>query len=607
MYNDTPPSVFGSYEFYSGPLRFAAIIRAVLALVASAMVAACTTLIEPESGGTRSVSAEQFGPVTNAMLTDPPASSWLMYRGNHSSWGFSALDQVNTKTVKDLAMAWSVGMDSGSNQTTPLVHDGRLYLAHPKDVITAHDAATGDLIWEYRHDRRSEIWGPGEITRAIAIYDDKIFHATSDARIIALSASTGEIVWDTSVGDPKWITHSSGPIVAGGRVFTGRTCGYKSPARCFIAAHDAKTGQELWRTEVIPKPGEPGDESWNGLPYSERIHGSVWMVGSYDSDLDTLYWGTSGPAPSPEVLRGGRKADMLYTNSTLALDPATGKIKWYVQHLPRDNWDIDHVYERILVDAEVRPDAEATWKQNSDLPTGEQKLLTGIPGKTGIVWTMDRQTGDFYWAKQTIFQNVVTDIDPATSKVSINEDLVATELNGEPDFVCPSLAGGRDWPAGAYNPKTRAMFMPMMTLCMNVSAGSKDPRYRLNPELALAPNTDKVGRLEAIHVETGETLWANESQHGVMTVLATGGELLFAGDSQRRFRAYDQDTGEVLWERILGGPVTGTPISYAVNGDQYIAVSVGGGGGAINAWTFMSKDRTTRQGGNTLYVFKLPN
>ena len=140
---------------------------------------------------------------------------------------------------------------------------------------------------------------------------------------------------------------------------------------------------------------------------------------------------------------------------------------------------------------------------------------------------------------------------------------------------------------------------------MNVSAGSKDPRYRLNPQLALAPNTDKVGRLEAIHVETGETLWVNESEHGVLTVLATAGDLLFAGDSQRRFRAYDQNTGAVLWEKILGGPVTGTPISYAVNGEQYIAVSVGGGGGAINAWTFMAKDRTTRQGGNTLYVFKL--
>ena len=598
-----------------------ALCQATVAGLAAILLSGCATHVLADEPGTRTEptsdtietppveieQAESLGPVTEAMLISPPPGSWLMYRGNHASWGYSALDEINTETVKDLTMAWSVGMDPGSNQTTPLAHDGRLYLAHPKDVITAHDATTGDLIWEYRHEAIAERWGPGEITRAIAMYDDKIYHAASDARIIALSATTGEIVWDTSVGDPSWITHSSGPIVAGGRVFTGRTCGYTAPARCFIAGHDAQTGEELWRTDVIPKPGEPGDESWAGLPYEERIHGSVWMVGSYDTELDTLYWGTSGPAPSPEVLRGGRKADMLFTNSTLALDPATGAIKWYVQHLPRDNWDIDHTYERILVDADVRPVADATWKRSADLPTGEQKLLTGIPGKTGIVWTMDRRTGEFYWAKQTIFQNVVTDIDPATNKVSINEALVATELEGEPDFVCPSLAGGRDWPAGAFNPMTQAMFMPMTTLCMNVAAGSRDPRYRLNPDLALAPNTDNVGRLEAIDVETGETLWVNETRHGVLSVLATGGDLLFAGDSQRRFRAYDQNTGAVLWEKILGGPVTGTPISYAANGDQYVAVSVGGGAGAINAWTFMSNDRSTRQGGNTLYVFRLPS
>lgn len=150
------------------------------------------------------------------------------------------------------------------------------------------------------------------------------------------------------------------------------------------------------------------------------------------------------------------------------------------------------------------------------------------------------------------------------------------------------------------------MFMPMMTLCMNVSAGSKDPRYRLNPDLAPAPNTDRIGRFEAINVVTGETLWVNETQFGVLSVLATGGDVLFAGDTQRRFRAYDQGTGETLWETILGGPVTGFPISYAVDSQQYVAVAVAGGGGAINAWVGLSGDRTARQGGNTLYVFKLP-
>ncbi|MEM9740782.1 MAG: PQQ-binding-like beta-propeller repeat protein [Pseudomonadota bacterium] len=576
-------------------------------ILAAAALAGCAVSETGIAAPTYSaIDTETVGPVTSDVLVAPPSSSWLMFRGNHQSWGFSALDQIDRENVGSLELAWAVGMDPGSNQTTPLVHDGRLFLAHPHDVITAHDARTGDLIWEYKHEATAEPWGPGEITRNIAIYNDKIFHSASDARIIALDANTGEKVWDTSVGEPAQITHSSGPIIADGRVFTGRTCHYKAPARCFIAAHDAETGEELWRSNVIPKPGEPGDESWAGLPYEDRVHGSVWMVGSYDTELDTLYWGTSGPSPSPEILRGGRSGDLLFTNSTLALDPATGETKWYVQHLPRDNWDIDHTYERILVDAEVRPNSNATWRQTPDLPEGEQKLLTGIPGKTGIVWTMDRETGEFYWAKETIFQNVVSDIDPESGTVTINDNVVATEIEGAPDFVCPSLAGGRDWPAGAYDPGSKTLFMPLMTLCMNVMASPKDPRYGLLPQLLPAPNTDKIGRLEAFDIETGETRWVNETRFGVLSVLATGGDLLFAGDTQRRFRAYDQSTGETLWETILGGPVTGFPISYGVDGEQYVAVAVGGGGGAINAWVSLSGDRTTRQGGNTLYVFKLP-
>ncbi|MEO0465655.1 MAG: PQQ-binding-like beta-propeller repeat protein [Pseudomonadota bacterium] len=559
---------------------------------------------EPSAPATAAVPA-LTGPVTNAVLENPPASDWLIYRGNYGSWGFSELDQIDRDTVHDLELAWSVGMDDGTNQTTPLVHDGTIYLPHPKDVITAHNATNGDLIWAYKHERVAEAWGSGDITRNIAMFDGKIFHATADARIIAIDTQTGDLVWTAIVGDPALTTHSSGPIVAGGRVFSGRVCRYAPPARCNIQAHDAQTGEELWRTDVIAKPGDPGDESWAGIPYEERAHGSTWMAGSYDAELDTLYWATSGPTPSPEVLRGGAPADMLYTNSTLALDPATGEVKWFVQHLPRDNWDTDHTYERILVDAEVRPSEEDVWRINPDLPEGERKLITGIPGKTGIVWTMDRETGEFYWAKETTLQNVVADIDPETGLVTINEDKIATEVEGEPILVCPSMAGGRDWPAGAYNPGSKVMFMPMLNLCMNAIASPKDPRYGVIPDFVRTPGEDMLGRLEAIHVETGETLWKNDSPYGVLATLATQGDLLFAGDTNRRFRAYDQDTGEVLWEKILGGAVSGFPITYSVDGEQYVAVAVGNGGGAVGLWTMLSGDRTNRQSGNALYVFKL--
>lgn len=580
--------------------------KARLSVGAGALVAlvGCAAI---ENGTATAQSAEpELQPiiVSNAELENPPADSWLMWRGNHKSWGYSALDQINRETISDIALAWSVVMDPGSSQPTPLVHDGVLYLPNSKDHITAHDATTGDLIWSYRHERTGEVWGSGDITRNIAIYNGKIYHAAGDARLVALDAKTGELIWDTPTGDPEITTHSSGPIVANGRVFSGRVCRYAPPARCNVMAHDAETGEQLWKTDVIPSPGEPGDESWNGIPFEERAHGSTWLPGSYDAELDTLYWPTSGPAPSPEAMRDNIPADMRFTNSTLALDPATGEIKWDVQHLPRDNWDTDHTYERILVDVEVRPDADSVWKVNPNLPEGTKKLITGIPGKTGIVWTMDRETGEFYWAKQTTHQNIVADIDAETGKVTVNEDVILTEIEGDPKLVCPSMAGGRDWYAGAYSPESKTIFMPMLNLCMNVVASYKDPRYGLLPEFVKTPDEEYFGRLEAINVETGETRWIHQAEHGVMSVLTTGGGLVFAGDTNRRFRAYDQDTGEIVWETVLGGPVSGFPISYGVDGEQYIAVPTGSGG-AVPLWAMLSGVRSLPPGGNALYVFKL--
>ena len=545
----------------------------------------------------------EIPPVSEKDLQASPSKDWLMWRGNYGNWGFSPLKQITTKNVSNLGLAWAIGIDPGSNQTTPLVHKGVMYLAHPKDVITAHNATNGDLLWEYRRTHTVPPWGPGMITRNIAISGDKIFHATYDAAVIALDKNSGKLVWESRVGDPAEITHSSGPIVAGGRVFTGRACGYKDSGGCFIAAHEAETGNELWRRYFIPKPGELGDDTWGGLPFDERKHVGAWLPGAYDAELDILYWGTTGPAPSPEILRGGQPADMMFTNSTLALNPASGEIKWHFQHLPRDNWDVDHAYERILVDASVTPSSEHTWVRNPSLPDEKAKLMTGIPGKTGIVWTLNRETGEFYWAKQTQYQNVVTAIDADTGRVSINEELIATEIDGEPILVCPSLAGGRDWQAGAFHPNSGLMVMPMHNICMKTSAKT-DPRYGLKiAALLKTPGEEMVGRIDAIHVETGETAWSIEQPHGAMATLTTAGGLLFAGDLDRRFRAYDMKTGETLWEISLGGAISGFPISYEVDGVQYVAIAVGGGGGGIPAWSFVSGITTTRPGGNTLYVF----
>ncbi|MEM1261722.1 MAG: PQQ-binding-like beta-propeller repeat protein [Pseudomonadota bacterium] len=546
--------------------------------------------------------------VTDDMLESPAAEDWLMFRANYQSWGYSELNQITKDNVKDLSLAWIWPMEPGTNQATPLVHDGVMYLPHPGDVLTAHDATSGDLIWEYRREKPEKVHSSGDRTRNIAIYGDKIYHATMDAHIIALNKDTGELVWESSVGNPVDVSHSAGPIIADGRVFSGRTCGFSKPGGCFVAAHDAETGEELWRVYVIPKPGEPGDETWGGLEWERRIHAGVWMVGSFDPELDTLYWGTSGPAPAPETLRGSGDGAMLYTNATLALDPATGDKKWYFQHLPRDNWDMDHTYERMLVDAEVRPNADSVWVSNPSLPTGTQKLMTGVPGKTGIVWTLNRETGEFYWAKQTVKQNVVTAIDPTSGAVTINEAVIPTEQSADYGIVCPAIFGGKDWPTGSYDPRSKVMFIPSFNTCMDVAAGDQDPRYQVTIKgFPMPEGKDRFGRLDAINVETGETLWKYEQPSPLYSVLATAGELLFAGDFGRRFSAFDATTGEIIWQTVLGSPVSGFPITYAIDGEQYVAIATGGGAGVAGAFALLTGDRTSNGKGSAMVVFKLPS
>ena len=318
-----------------------------------------------------------------------------------------------------------------------------MYLTHPKNFIQALDARNGDVLWEYRRHLPA---GTISVLRNIAIYDDKLIIATADAHLLALDARKGDVVWETRVGDYKKFSHTSGPIVAKGKVFTGRSCLIKNalPGGCFIAAHDVNNGKELWRRYLIPRPGEPGDESWGGLPMEKRIHLGAWGVGSFDGDLNLLYWGTSVPAPTAAVHRGTVGHDLLYANSTLALDGDTGEIVWYFQHLPRPNWDLDHTFERILVDSELRPNMQATWEQNPRIQPGAKcKLMTGIPGKTGIVWTLDRATGEFLWAKETVQQNVIRGIDSETGRVTVNESLIPKHMDEAYDLACPSPYGGK--------------------------------------------------------------------------------------------------------------------------------------------------------------------
>ena len=571
-----------------------------LAALGGALAVPAAAQAQPES---------DFTPVTDEMLQDPAPGDWLMWRRTLDGWGYSPLDQIDRDNVGDLRMVWTRALTEGRQQGTPLAYGGVLYMPNPADVIQAIDAVTGDLVWEHRREVPDDIgdyvfntlW---ENNRNIAIYGSTILDTSADDHIFALDAETGRMVWETQVLDYRThpATQSSGPIVADGKVVSGRSCmPAGGPDACVITAHDPDTGEELWRRRTIPAPGEPGDETWGGVPFEERRHVGAWMVPSYDPALNLLYIGTSVTSPAPKFLIGGADLRHLYHNSTLALDADTGEIAWYYQHL-NDHWDLDHPFERLLVDTAVAPDAGAVDWINPGVQPGEtRRVVTGIPGKTGVVYTLDRETGEFLWAKPTITQNVISHIDGASGAVTENPELVFTGA-GQEVLTCPHASGGKDWEAGAYSPLTNTMYFPLRNVCARMIAEGPESTsiYAINWRPEIAPGTDQVGAVWAISVETGETAWVHEQRAATMSLVTTGGGLVFGGDVNGRFRALDQETGEVLWEVNLGSSVSGFPITYAVDGRQYVAVSTG-----TQRFVNLTPELSPSQG-NNLFVFALP-
>ena len=579
-----------------------------LAVLALGVLAPLAAAAQPEDAG--------FVPVTDAMLQDPAPGDWLTWRRTPDGWGYSPLDQIDRDNVGELRMVWTRALGAGSQQGTPLAYGGVLYMPNPRDVIQAIDAVTGDLLWEYRRERPDDLddhvaAGLSEAKRNIAIYGDLIVSTSADDYAYALDAATGRLAWETQILDYRVnpAHQSSGPIVAGGKAVSGRGCMPEGgPEACVVVAHDARTGEEVWRTRLIPAPGEPGDETWGGVPFEERRHVGAWMVPSYDPALNLVYVGTSVTSPAPKFLLGGAENQHLYHNSTLALDADTGEIRWYYQHL-NDHWDLDHPFERLLVDTAVAPDPSAvSWINPRIQPGDVRQVVTGIPGKTGVVYTLDRATGEFLWATPTITQNVIADIDGATGAVTESAELVFTG-RGQQVLACPTYNGGKDWEAGAYSPLTNLMYFPLRNTCARMMVVESAETlalelYSLAVRNEIAPGTDQVGAVHAISAETGVTAWRYDQRAATTSLVATGGGLVFGGDANGRFRAFDHETGEVLWEINLGSPLTGFPITFEVAGRQYVAASTGVGG---NPLAFLALTPEIRPSfGNNLFVFSLP-
>lgn len=476
----------------------------------------------------------------------------------------------------------------------PLVHDGVLFAYSFGDVVQAIDAATGDLLWGYQRELDGDT--PPDSKKGAAIYADKIIIPTSDMHLIALDMKTGQVVWDhdVDIGDEDGHWFKSAPLIANGKAIIGLTGRQAVEGGDFILAVDMETGEEVWRFYTIARPGQPGGDSWNGLPLDERTGGSVWIPGSFDAELNLVYF---GPAPTydTERLRQGpgerdKNNDALYTNSTVALDADTGELVWHYQHARNDQLDHDWAYERTIVEIQVN---------------GVMRKAVVTGGKLAIFEAMDAATGEYLFSIDLDMQNVVAEIDSSSGNKSLFPRAIPALDDVLSEFslpgICPDWLGARNMQSTAYNPATNILYIPLSDTCLDDDTGERWQKY---PD----SNTDgSYGIIKAVNLETREVVWTKR-QTGPQAAanLTTDTGLLFIGSVDRWFKALDQDSGEVLWQRRLDNALNSYPITYRVDGKQYVAVATNAGGIHTRTMRNAAGINLPRSGA-TLWVFALPD
>jgi alcohol dehydrogenase (cytochrome c) len=542
----------------------------------------------------------KFNAVTDDAIATPPAGDWLGWRRSYDAQGFSPLRQIDTRNVESLRLAWSWTLPAGSAESVPVVRDGTVFVQAYGDIVQALDARSGDLLWQYTH--TLEDGASPFHKRGLALHGNRLYLGTSDVHVVALDVATGEVVWDTTVGDFRRREGlNGGPLVARGKVMVGTT-GTGVAARFGgpqIVGLDEETGEIEWRLGTIAKPGEPGDETWNGIPFEERSGASLWTPGSYDPQTGLAYFGTgntydTGPLLKPNA--PGATSDALYTNSTLAVNPDTGQLVWHFQHFPNDQWDLDWAFERQILDVPVN---------------GVTRRVVLTAGKIGIYDAVDARTGEWVFSIDLGLNNIVTEIDARTGEKHVDRSLYP---DGTVQLVCPHGAGAKNFLPGAYIASRRVVVVPLNEACMDLfpvpGGGRGGLSSGVNWGIRPRPDDDgNYGRLQAIDLATRETLWTTRQRAPQTSgVLATAGELVFAAAFDRTFRAYDARDGRELWQTRLNDVSSSSPISYAAGGKQYVAIVVGEGGFHARSFApLVPEFRSPPNRGATLWVFALPD
>jgi alcohol dehydrogenase (cytochrome c) len=548
----------------------AALIGAGLSVASAQMPATVAPASPTPVPGPMPEVLQKYTPVTTERLKKPEDGNWFHFRRTYDGWGYSPLKEITPENVSRLQPVWSLatGQVEG-HQAPPIVNNGVMFVATPGNQMLAIEAKTGNILWRYKRPLPEDMTSLHPTNRGVALFDDKVYFASADCTLVALDAKTGKVAWESKVDDYKKAYYMSlAPLIVDGKVILGASGG-ELGVRGFVAALDAETGKELWKTYTIPAPGEPGSETWPaGGDHYKRGGGSIWVTGTYDPETNLTFWGTGNAAP---WFGDQRPGDNLYTSSVIALDVNTGAIKGHHQYHPNDSWDWDEVSPPIVVDYQR-----------------DGKTVKGLinVSRSGYIWHLERTAGkiNFVAGQPFVRQNVFKSLDPKTGRPDVDPD--RKPGTGKSAEFCPSLWGGKDWPPVAFSPQTRLMYIPANeNLCQELMG--ETPKYVVGERfmgvaksvMKMVAGADHIGELQAWNVDTGKKVWTtNLPSFNWGPVLATGADVLFAGGTNdRMFRAFDAKSGKILWEFPTVSGVAAVPVSFQVDGKQYIAVQSGWG------------------------------